>query len=60
MAINTGRMPKYNYRQTRYCTLPEKLRSGPILESKGIHAIFQKKGKTFGNLGKNVENLKIF
>ena len=43
---------------------------GPILESKGMCAIFQKKGKkgqnnvkkgkTFENLGKNVPNLKIF
>ena len=36
---------------------------GPILESKGMHAIFQKKGKKeqiFGNLGKNVQNLKTF
>ena len=43
------------------------LHSGPILESKGMHAIFQKKGKKmlkkgtiFENLGKNVQNLKIF
>ena len=44
--------------------------SGPILESKDMCAIFQKKGrkmlkttkkgKTFENLGKNVLNLKIF
>ena len=41
--------------------------AGPILESKGIHAIFQKKGrkkakigKIFENLGKNVHNFKIF
>ena len=41
--------------------------SGPILESKGLHAIFQKKGKKrakkgkiFENLGKTVQNLKIF
>ena len=37
--------------------------SGPILESKGMRAIFQKrgkKGKIFENLGKNVPNLKIF
>ena len=44
----------------------------PILESKGMHAIFQKKGKKkkclksgkkgkiFENLGKNIQNLKIF
>ena len=39
----------------------------PILESKGVCAIFQKKGKkrakkskTFENLSKNVQNLKIF
>ena len=43
------------------------LLSGPILESKGMHAVFKKKGKkmfkkgkTFENLGKNVQNLKIF
>ena len=41
--------------------------SGPILESKGIRAIFEEKGtkraqkgKSFENLGKNVKNLKIF
>ena len=32
----------------------------PILESKGMRAIFQKKGKIFENLGKYVQNLKIF
>ena len=43
------------------------LPSGPILESKGMLAIFQKKGKKmfkkgkiFENLGKHVQNLKIF
>ena len=43
--------------------------SGPILESKGMRAIFQKKGKKmlrakkgkiFENFDKNVQNLKIF
>ena len=34
--------------------------TGPILQSKGMHAIFQKKGKIFENLGKTVQNLKIF
>ena len=41
--------------------------AAPILESKSMHAIFQKKskkraknGKIFANLGKNVQNLKIF
>ena len=37
--------------------------SGPFLESKGMRTIFKKmakKGKIFGNLGKNVQNLKIF
>ena len=41
--------------------------SGPTLESKGMGAFFQKKGKEvlkkskiFENLGKNVQNLKIF
>ena len=41
----------------------EDLHPGPILESKGICAIFQekgKKGKIFESLGKNVKNLKIF
>ena len=47
------------------------LSPGPILESKGMHAIFSKKGqkkeqkrakkgKIFENWGKNVQNLKIF
>ena len=34
-----------------------------ILESKGMHSTFQKKGKKgkiFENLGKNVQNLRIF
>ena len=41
-------------------------RSEPILESKDMHATFQKKGKKgkkgkiFENLGKNMHNLKIF
>ena len=34
--------------------------AGLILESKSMHVIFQKKGKIFENLGKNVRNLKIF
>ena len=40
---------------------------GPILDTKGMRAIFRKKdkkrakkGKIFGNLGKNVQKLKIF
>ena len=35
---------------------------GPILQSKGMHDISQKKGKNVkkGNLCKNVQNLKIF
>ena len=40
---------------------------GPILESKGMHAMFQKKakkkgqkGNIFENLGQNMQNLKIF
>ena len=40
---------------------------GPILESKDMRTIFQKKGKDrakkgkiFENLGKNVQNLKVF
>ena len=36
------------------------LYAGPILESKGMHAIFQKKGKIFEGLSKNVQNLTIF
>ena len=34
--------------------------AAPILESKSMCAIFQKKGKVFENLHKNVQNLKIF
>ena len=34
--------------------------TGSILESKGMRAIFQKKGKIFENWGKNVQHLKIF
>ena len=41
--------------------------TGPILKSKGMHVIFQKigykrakKGKVFENVGKNVQNLRIF
>ena len=41
--------------------------AGPILESKGMRAIFQKKGKirvkngkVSENLGKNLQNLKMF
>ena len=41
--------------------------SGPILDSKGVHVIFQKKGrkmakksKLFENFSKNVQNLKFF
>ena len=34
--------------------------TGPILESRGMHTIFQKKGKILENLGKNLQNLKIF
>ena len=41
--------------------------SWPVLESKGMRAIFQKKGKKilkkrkiFENLSKNMQNLKIF
>ena len=41
--------------------------AGPILESKCMGVIFQKKskemlkkGKIFGNSGKNVQNLKMF
>ena len=50
------------YQSYFYYSLP-----GPILESKGMDAIFQKNGKTrtkkgkiFENLVKNVQNLKIF
>ena len=35
-------------------------KSGPVLESKGICAIFQKKCKIYENLANNVQNLKIF
>ena len=37
-----------------------RLKSGPILESKGMGVIFQKNGKIFENLGKNVQKLRIF
>ena len=30
------------------------LETGPILESKGMHAIFQKKGKKNGKKGQNI------
>ena len=55
---------KYKKKQTRtFNRLPK-----AILEIKGMHIIFQKKkgkkmlkkGKIFGNLGKNVQDLKIF
>ena len=43
------------------------IQAGPILESKDISAVFQKKDKEMlkkekilGNMGKNVQNLKIF
>ena len=46
---------------------PKGLVTGPILESKGMRAIFQKKGKKsakkgkiFENFSENVENFKIF
>ena len=32
----------------------------PVPESKDMGAIFQKKGKILENLGKNVQNWKIF
>ena len=32
----------------------------PILESKSMGVIFQKKGKIFENVRKNVQNLRIF
>ena len=35
------------------------LSTGSILESKDMRAIFQKKGKIFENLGKNVQNLQL-
>lgn len=34
--------------------------TGPILESNGMRAIFQKKSEIFENLGKKVQSLKIF
>ena len=43
------------------------IQAGPILESKDMGAVFQKKDKEMlkkekilGNMGKNVQNLKIF
>ena len=32
--------------------------AGPILASKGMHVIYQKKGKIFENLGKIVQHMK--
>ena len=46
-------LPKTSFSQSQF------VYSGPILESKGMRAIFQKTGKIFENLGKNVQNLKI-
>ena len=34
--------------------------AGPILESNGMGAIFQKKGKIFQNLGEKVQSWKYF
>ena len=34
--------------------------AGSIVDNKGMHVIFQKKGKILENLGKNVQNLKIY
>ena len=34
--------------------------AAPILESKSMGVIFQKKGEMFENLRKSVQNLKIF
>ena len=50
------------------CCIFSEHHTEPILESKGMHVIFQRKGKKilkrvnkiFENLGKNVQNLKIF
>ena len=36
------------------------LTSGPIIESKGMHAFFRKRAKYLKNLGKTVQNFKIF
>ena len=49
-----------NYKAIRVWLWPVYKFTGSILESKGRHAIFQKKDKIFENLGKNVQNLKIF
>ena len=52
---------------TQYQEICNLHQTGRILEGKGMGAIFQKKGKEilkdrkiFENLGKNVQNLKIF
>ena len=52
---------------TQYQEICNLYQTGRILEGKGMGAIFQKKGKEilkdrkiFENLGKNVQNLKIF
>ena len=59
-----------NYPQSKQAILGRILYAGPILESKGMHAIFQKKGKkilrkdkkgqNILKFGKNIQNLKIF
>ena len=59
-----------NHPQSKQAILGRILYAGPILESKGMHAIFQKKGKkmlrkdkkgqNILKFGKNIQNLKIF
>ena len=39
------------------CQLSNREHSVPILESKGMHAIFQKKGKKMLKKGKNEQNI---
>ena len=46
------------YKQFESCS--KRLKAWPILDIKGMVVIFKKEGKTFENLGKNVQNLKIF
>ena len=61
--INTDIILIYIHICSFFCIveLQRKLvRSEPILERKGMRVIFQKKDKIFENLGKNVQNLKIF
>ena len=61
--INTDIILIYIHIYSFFCIveLQRKLvHSEPVLERRGMRVIFQKKDKIFENLGKNVQNLKIF